>query len=112
MAEFNDFTFLNPRGKSVPDYIYCPADHIQFCKLVQVIHVSDIINRFNLDISSIPFHHSMIVTHFNIEVADEFLCIQKDNLDICSDLNCAGVRNKKNVKKIDSNFSLMNKPKF
>ena len=43
---FNDFTFLSTRGRSVPDYIYCPADHIQYCKELKVIKVSEIIRNY------------------------------------------------------------------
>ena len=55
---FNDFTFLSTRGRSVPDYIYCPADHIQYCKELKVIKVSEIIDHYKLPVpSSMPDHY-------------------------------------------------------
>ena len=59
---FNDFTFLSTRGRSVPDYIYCPADHIQYCKELKVIKVSEIIDLYKLPVpSSMPDHYKIPV---------------------------------------------------
>ena len=30
--QFNDYTFVTARGCSVPDYIFCSGEHIQYCK--------------------------------------------------------------------------------
>ena len=65
--ELNDFTFINPRGCSMPDYIYCPADHIQYCSLLQVIKVSDVINFYNLPVPSSLPDHSILVAEFDIK---------------------------------------------
>ena len=29
---FNNYTFVTSRGCSVPDYIFCPVNHMHFCK--------------------------------------------------------------------------------
>ena len=64
--EFNDFTFLDPQGRSVPDYIYCPADHIQYCSSLHVMKVSDVINNYNLPIPHSLPDHSILIAEFDI----------------------------------------------
>ena len=55
--EFNNFTFVSPRGNSVPDYIFCPIDHMSSCASMKTVLVSDIINDFKLiPPASIPDH--------------------------------------------------------
>ena len=34
---FNNFTFVTSRGCSVPDYIFSPVEHLQFCKEMRTI---------------------------------------------------------------------------
>ena len=48
--------------------------------------------------------HSIIVAHFNVDVAEELQSIQFDNYNNRSELDCTNVKAKRNVKKIDSNF--------
>ena len=103
--ELNDFTFLGVRGRSVPDYVYCPADHIQYCKSVKVYKVSDIINDFDLDIPNSLPDHSMIVSHFDISTNCDFLpSVPKTNPADCFSDSIPAVKNKKNVKKIGETF--------
>ena len=62
--DLNDFTFLSTRGRSVPDYIYCPADQIHLCKELKVIKIFDIILHHNLAVpASIP-DHSLLCGYF------------------------------------------------
>ena len=32
------------RGASVPDYMFCPVDHLEYCNEVKVLLISDIVN--------------------------------------------------------------------
>ena len=103
--ELNDFTFLGARGRSVPDYIYCPADHVQYCKLVKVYTVSDIINDYSLDIPSSLPDHSMIVSHFDIDTNCDFIpSVPKTKSSNHLPLNATTIKKKMNVKKIYDNF--------
>jgi hypothetical protein len=64
--EYNDFTYVCPRGRSVPDYMYCPADHLKYCTSVKVHRVSDVINEFKLTVPySLP-DHSILKSEFDI----------------------------------------------
>ena len=55
--------------------------------------------------------HSMIVTHFNVDLIEDVVFTQKDNYEGRSELNCTGVRLKKNIKRMDSSFFLDDKTK-
>ena len=36
--QYNNFTFVSPqRGSSVPDYIFCPVDHLEYCTEVKTL---------------------------------------------------------------------------
>ena len=63
--EQNDFTFVSPQGRSVPDYIYCPADHINYCSSLKVVKVSDVINMFDLPVPHTLPDHSIVVGEFD-----------------------------------------------
>ena len=62
----NDFTFVSPQGRSVPDYIYCPADHIHYCSSLKVVKISDIINMFDLSVPHSLPDHSVVVSEFDL----------------------------------------------
>ena len=38
--QFNNFTFLSTRGRSVPDYLFSPLHHIRYCKKIEVMTVT------------------------------------------------------------------------
>ena len=96
--ELNDFTFVSPRGRSVPDYIYCPADHIQYCVSMQVLKVSDAINQFSLPVPfSLP-DHSILISEFEL-----YSCLPRSNhvSEPALSNNCPP---KKNIRKINETF--------
>ena len=62
----NNFTFISPQGRSVPDYIYCPADHIHLCTQLKVVKVSDVINDFNLPVPRSTPDHSIVIGEFDL----------------------------------------------
>ena len=35
--QFNNYTFVSPRGCSVPDYIISPVDHLMYCKEMKTL---------------------------------------------------------------------------
>ena len=104
----NDFTFLSTRGRSVPDYIYCPADHLQYCKIAKVIKVSDVINDYKLNIPSSLPDHSIVVCKFDIStntvLNDLSTTSQQPSQAIPQNVQFA--RKKKNLKKMGPEFFL------
>ena len=103
--EFNNFTFINPRGRSVPDYIYCPADHIQYCKIVKVLKVSDLINDLKLSVPrSIP-DHSVLSSEFDLCNYVNFNSNMPSHRNDNSSNNCkTRTKPKKNIRKINEHF--------
>ena len=104
--ELNGFTFLSVRGRSVPDYIYCPADHIQYCKSLKVMKVSEIIDLYKLPPPSSLPDHSLLIGDFDISTNEEFISVTNSAIQQNQKLpnNATYIKGKKNVKKIDSNF--------
>ena len=103
--EFNNFTFINPRGRSVPDYIYCPADHIQYCKSVRVLKVSDLINDLKLSVPrSIP-DHSVLSSEFDLCTYVNLDSNFSSHINYISSNICkTHAKPKKNIRKIDEHF--------
>ena len=98
--EFNDFTFINPRGRSVPDYVYCPADHIQYCKSAKVLKISSIINDFKLPVPrSIP-DHSIVSCEFDIS------CTPYNTASdpLITETITSNKKTRKNIRKINQTF--------
>ena len=98
--EQNDFTFVSPQGRSVPDYIYCPADHINYCSSLKVVKVSDVINEFNLPVPHTLPDHSIIVSEF-----DMFASIPRpDRAPEAQARSGERHKSKKNIRKIPVDF--------
>ena len=98
--EQNDFTFVSPQGRSVPDYIYCPADHINYCLSLKVVKVSDVINEFNLPVPHTLPDHSIIVSEF-----DMFASIPRpDRAPEAQARSGERHKSKKNIRKIPVDF--------
>ena len=95
--EHNNFTFVNPRGRSVPDYMYCSADHIQYCTSCKVLPVSDIINTYNLQLPHTLPDHSVLIAEFDLfSFLSQSVPSQNDPTTV---KKC-----KKNIRKIDGKF--------
>ena len=55
--ELNDYTFVSTRGTSVPDYIFCPLEHLQFCTEMKTLLVRDVTNELKIPPpQSLPDH--------------------------------------------------------
>ena len=46
--EYNDYTSVTVKGKSVVDYITVPIDSIEYCKKFEVLQTTDLIDKLNL----------------------------------------------------------------
>ena len=69
--EYDDYTFVSPRGCSVPDYFFCPTENLFNCTEIKTILVSDVINMFKLvPPDSIP-DHSVLSATFRTSFYDQ-----------------------------------------
>ena len=69
--QFNNFTFVSPhRGSSVPDYIFCPVDHLDYCKTVKTLLMSEVVNMFGIQPPQNLPDHSIIFSHFETSQFD------------------------------------------
>ena len=103
-SELNNFTFISPQGKSVPDYIYCPADHINFCKSVKVWTLSDIINQYNIIPPRCIPDHSVILGQFDVSCDLQFPEYIDQNCTNYPNVNPKIAPKIKNFKKINDSF--------
>ena len=63
--QYNNFTFVTPRGASVPDYMICPAENLHSCIEFKVLLMSDIVNTFKLQpLLNLP-DHSFLFSSFS-----------------------------------------------
>ena len=44
----NNFTFISPRGRSVPDHMFCPIENLIHCKRMQTIVVREALNKLHI----------------------------------------------------------------
>ena len=105
---FNNFTFISTRGRSVPDYFFCPLSEINLCKEVKVLPVSEITNFFRLQPPRyLPDHSIMIATFFTSHFTTEsgFNNINLAN-PIINPKNPNKKPPKKNIKKMKDDFLL------
>ena len=55
--QLNNYTFVNPRGCSLPDSLFTPVDHLNFCKEMKTFLMSDLVNLLNVQPpKSLPDH--------------------------------------------------------
>ena len=62
--EFNNYTFVNPRGCSVPDYFFSPVDHLTFCREMRTVLMSDVVKLLNIDPPRCLPDHSLLLGTF------------------------------------------------
>ena len=67
--ELNNFTFVSPnRGSSVPDYQFCPSDHLQYCTQMKTLLMSDIVNLTGLHPPINLPDHSVLLGTFGTSI--------------------------------------------
>ena len=110
--ELNNYTFVNPRGCSVPDYLFCPVDHLLYCKEMRTLLVSDIVEMLKIQPPKNLPDHSLLVGTFKTSFYGEchktvpplrFNFHQTDNKTPMSTRP-----KKKNVKKMPADFFMSN----
>ena len=67
--QFNNYTFVTPRGASVPDYIICPIDNLSNFEECKVISMKDIVNSFGLHPPQNLPDHSFLYAKFGTNQA-------------------------------------------
>ena len=105
--QLNNFTFVSPRGLSVPDYVFCPIDHMSYCHRMETVLIKNLINELNIPPPpSIPDHSILsglfVASYFKTKRYDIDKRISK-----LPDLSFS-IGNlkppKKNLKRIDKTF--------
>ena len=97
--QYNNFTFVTPRGASVPDYMICPLDNLRNCEECKVFLMKYIVNLFGLlPPQNLP-DHSFLFTKFGTyqfanKTSSNFPRVQPPT-------NCPKIPKKKNLKKVD-----------
>ena len=98
--QYNNYTFVSPRGVSVPDYIVCPVGNLVNCEKFQVLLMSDIVNMFGrLPPQTLP-DHSFLIATFSTNTLGPSLA-PAFGAPECS---IPKRKSKKNLKKMDSDF--------
>ena len=69
--EFNNYTFVNPRGCSVPDYLFSPVDHLTFCREMKTLLMSDLVNTLNIQPPKSLPDHSILKGTFETSFYDK-----------------------------------------
>ena len=98
--QYNNYTFVSPRGVSVPDYIVCPVDNLVNCEKFQVLLMSDIVNMFGmLPPQTLP-DHSFLIATFSTNTLGPSLAPALG----APECSIPKRKSKKNLKKMDSDF--------
>ena len=71
IPQYNNYTFVNPRGCSVPDYIFSPVDHLIFCTEMKTLLMSDIVNTLNIQPPKSLPDHSILKGTFETSFFDK-----------------------------------------
>ena len=99
--QFNNFTFVSPRGTSVPDYMICPIENLSKCSEFKVFLMTDIVNTFGLQPPKTLPDHSFLRATFN---TTQFSANNPPNFSSKYCQTQAKVKPKKNLKKMDNTF--------
>ena len=104
--QFNNYTFVSTRGCSVPDYLFSPVDHLEFCKEMKTLLISDVVNSLKIQPpKSLPDHSILKGTFFtsffekNSQASSNI-----PNLFPHQSTNTSNRTKKKNLKKMPKDF--------
>ena len=106
--QHNNYTFVSTRGCSVPDYLFCPVDHLVFCMEMKTLLISDIVNNFNIPPpKSLPDHSILKGTFFTSfygnDLEQNFPCNFPQHISVESKVSTSRPK-KRNLKKMPSDF--------
>ena len=101
--EHNNYTFVSARGSSVPDYMFCPVDHISYCTEMRTLLMTEVVNMTGLEPPAKLPDHSILIGTFRTSIFDNFKSVKNDH--VRSNPSPEKKRPaKKNLKKIGENF--------
>ena len=103
--QFNNYTFISPRGSSVPDYLFCPISNINLCTEIKVLPVSEVTNHFGLQPPRNLPDHSIIMGTFFTSHFQNIENSLKNSKDVPIKPQI-GIKTRKNIKKMPQNFFL------
>ena len=103
--EYDNYTFVSPRGSSVPDYLFCPVDNLLNCVEMKVHLITDIIDRFGLlPPNSLP-DHSLLSAKFVTSYFDMKNYVHPAKV-VQNAPSIKVKKAKKNLSKINDNFMM------
>ena len=98
----NNFTFVSTRGSSVPDYLYCPTENLDFCTEMKVVLMTEIVNITGIDPPQILPDHSILVAKFKPTFFDKMYFQNKQTTNVRFETSeCTTVPPKKKYQKND-----------
>ena len=110
--EFNNYTFVNPRGCSVPDYLFCPVDQLTYCREMRTLVVSDIVKMLNIPPPRCLPDHSLLMGTFKTSFYGKChqtvlpSCFNNDQTN--EKIPMPTRPKKKNIKKMPADFFMSN----
>ena len=114
--ELNNFTFVSPnRGSSVPDYQFCPTDHLQYCTQMKTMLMTEIVNVTGFHPPLNLPDHSILIGTFNTSI---FNLMKNENLqkeaqyNTLNDFQIPTRKPKKNLSKINDQFFMSDEVKL
>ena len=102
--QFNNFTFVTSRGCSVPDYLFSPIEHLQFCQEVKTLLMADIVNLSGLTPPQTLPDHSILQGNFHTSFAKK----QVKNKNSNEANSSQNLPQKRNLKKINDKTFFLN----
>ena len=114
--ELNNFTFVSPnRGSSVPDYQFCPSDHLQYCIQMKTLLMSEIVNLSGLHPPINLPDHSVLLGTFDTSIFNLMKNEKHQNeVHFYPDINSQipTRKPKKDLKKLNVNFFMSEEVKL
>ena len=101
--EQNNYTFVSARGSSVPDYMFCPIDHLSYCTEMKTLLMTEIVNLTGLEPPAKLPDHSILIGTFMTSFSDEPISVNNNKTQINSEPEIKR-QAKKNLKQINENF--------
>ena len=103
--ELNNYTFVSTRGSSVPDYMFCPLEHYQYCTEMKVTLIRDLVNSLAIPPPPSLPDHSILTATFTTSYFDFPQSVQS-SFEPFNNIkeNPQKKAQRKNLKKIDQTF--------
>ena len=106
--ELNNFTFVSPnRGSSVPDYQFCPVEHLQYCTKMKTMLMTEAVNLSGIHPPLKLPDHPILLGSFNTSIFDILNNGKFEKQTQFSEFEepqAPKRQPKKNLKKIDESF--------